>query len=352
MKIQIALGTIYKKEKFRVSRGLHKPHKCIIVSIEQDGFLGYGSATEFSVYHAEMKLMITDLLSLKKQLSSYRFETPEKLWYDCYPYLKHNLFALSAMDLAGYDLYGKIKQKSVIELFQLEQNQAPCSSVSISMGSFEEQKKKVLEYRLWKFLKIKISNQKEIESIMRLDEITDSFFNLDANCGNGWGKNEVLNSLKRLKGRKIEILEQPLPTAAYRLMEDIKSKNDSGIKLFADESFRGLNDIEKCAQGFDGINLKVMKVGGITPTIEIVKEARKRDLLILAGCMPENTISLSATANIAPLFDYIDIDSIVLNKNDFAEGLKLENGKIIYTTLPGLGFTVMKDKLNFVDHFK
>lgn len=347
MKIQIALGTIHKKEKFRVSRGFHKPHRCIVVSIKQDGIIGYGGATEFSVYNADLDLMVKDLLSLRKKLSGYRFETPEMLWHVCHPYLNHNLFALSALDLAGYDFYGKTKQKSVSDLLQLDRAKAPTSSVSISMGSFEEQKNKVLEYNKWKFLKIKIANQNDVKNIISLSNLTDSYFNLDANCGSGWGEAEVLDSLKQLEDSKIEILEQPLPIDSNLLMEKIKSKNCTGIKLFADESFQGQKDIEKCVQGFDGINLKIMKVGGITPTLEIVKEAREKDLLIVAGCMPENTISISATANTAPLFDYIDIDSLVLNRNDFANGLKLENGIIKYTELSGLGFEVLHEELDF-----
>jgi len=346
MKIKLAFGTLYKKERYKVSRGFHKPHDCIMVQLEHGGFSGYGSATAFSVYKATIDQMKKSLGLLASKFKGYKFSTPEVFWKDCSTYIKDDPFALSAIDTAAYDLYGKMHNKTVYELLGIGVGDAPYSSISISMGDIDFQKKKIREYKKWPFVKLKMADATEIEKILELGKDTDARFFLDANCGTGWGCSEILDSLNRLQNSKVDMLEQPLKKDDYDLMQEIKEKNTTGIKLFADESFTKLEDVALCADSFDGINLKIMKVGGITPTLEIVREAREKGLEIMAGCMPENTISIAATANLAPLFDYVDIDSLELHSNDFAKGIYLDSGKIMYTGMPGLGFRILDD-VNF-----
>jgi L-alanine-DL-glutamate epimerase-like enolase superfamily enzyme len=112
------------------------------------------------------------------------------------------------------------------------------------------------------------------------------------------------------------------------------------LPLIADESCQRFEDVQKCAEGFHGINIKLMKCGGLTPALKMIEKASELNLKVMAGCMAESTVGVSNLAQIASLLDYIDADGAMLLKNDTAKGVKLEHGKIIYPSGHGSGITL------------
>ena len=111
----------------------------------------------------------------------------------------------------------------------------------------------------------------------------------------------------------------------------------SVLPIIADESCQKEEDVEKCAQYFHGINIKLTKCGGLTPALRMIKNARKKGLKIMAGCMTESTIGISAIAHILPLLDYVDMDGPLLLTNDPATGIDFDFGKVILSDNFGLG---------------
>jgi len=113
------------------------------------------------------------------------------------------------------------------------------------------------------------------------------------------------------------------------------------LPLIADESCQRFEDVEKCAEGFHGINIKLMKCGGLTPALKMIEKARELNLKVMAGCMAESTVGISNLAQIAPLLDYLDADGAMLLKNDTAKGVALQFGKIVYPEEKGSGITLL-----------
>ncbi|MBT8253057.1 MAG: dipeptide epimerase, partial [Bacteroidia bacterium] len=109
------------------------------------------------------------------------------------------------------------------------------------------------------------------------------------------------------------------------------------LPTIADESCQRYEDVRRCAEAFHGINIKLMKCGGITPALQMIKTARELGLKVMAGCMTESTVGISNLTQLAPLLDYIDADGPLLLKEDIATGVSFQKGRIIYSSNPGSG---------------
>mgnify|MGYP001097743101 CR=1 FL=1 len=217
-----------------------------------------------------------------------------------------------------------------------ESNQTPLSDYTIGIDSIEMMKQKILETP-WPIYKIKLGAEHDLEIVSELRKITDALFRIDANCA--WTVNETLENAVKLKELGVEFIEQPLNPDDWEEMKQLKS--ECVLPLIADESCQRFEDVEKCAEGFHGINIKLMKCGGLTPALKMIEKARELNLKVMAGCMAESTVGISNLAQIAPLLDYIDADGAMLFKNDTAKGIKLEHGSIIFPNENGSGISLL-----------
>ena len=98
-------------------------------------------------------------------------------------------------------------------------------------------------------------------------------------------------------------------------------------------------DIPKLAEGFHGVNIKLMKCGGMQEALRMVAIARALGLKLMLGCMVETSVAITAGATISPLFDYADLDGNILASNDPFKGARTVKGRLILSDEPGLGVT-------------
>jgi L-alanine-DL-glutamate epimerase-like enolase superfamily enzyme len=189
----------------------------------------------------------------------------------------------------------------------------------------------------WPIYKIKLGTEHDVEIVSELRKITNAVFRIDANCA--WTVEETLRNAIQLKELGVEFIEQPLHSDDWDGMKYLKK--ESVLPLIADESCQRYEDVEKCVEGFHGINIKLMKCGGLTPALKMIKQARELNLKVMAGCMAESTVGISNLAQIAPLLDYIDADGGMLIKNDTANGVSLKYGRIAYPKENGSGITLL-----------
>ena len=136
----------------------------------------------------------------------------------------------------------------------------------------------------------------------------------------------------------VELVEQPLAKDNWEGMEQLKQQGV--LPLFADEGCVMEQDVAKCANYFDGINIKLTKCSGLTPALRMIADARKRGMKIMLGCMNESTIGSAALAHLGPLVDWLDMDGPLLLSEDLATGLTYDFGKVSLPSAPGLGITV------------
>ena len=319
------------KHPFTISRYTVTIQKTMIVTISDGNYLGYGEATVNPYYNSTVERLSGSVLKVKSLVESLENIHPTEFWKSIEPHLKDDYFALCAIDIAYWDYYTR-KNKQTLRSYFSNEKQTPLTSYTIGIDSTEGMKQKIIEMP-WPIYKIKLGTPNDIKIVESLRKVTDSLFRVDANAA--WTADEAISNAKMLKDLNVEFIEQPLPANDVSGMQKVKS--ESVLPVIADESCQRLEDVLKCISQFHGVNIKLMKCGGITPALEMIKTARENNLLIMAGCMTESTVGISALAQIAPLLDYLDADGALLLAEDIAAGVTFDFGKIVYADSFGTG---------------
>jgi L-alanine-DL-glutamate epimerase-like enolase superfamily enzyme len=159
---------------------------------------------------------------------------------------------------------------------------------------------------------------------------------IDAN--EGWTREEALEKMRWLERQNVEFVEQPLPAADLDGVRWLAGR--TSLPMFADESVHVALDIPKLAGVFHGINIKLMKCGGVREALRMIHTARACGMKIMLGCMIESSVGITAAAHLTPLVDYADLDGNILIRNDPAAGVTVRRGKLVLPEGPGLGVTI------------
>ena len=338
MKLKLAAKP-YKlllKHPFTISRSTRTYQDTVIVSISDGVITGYGEAIPYPYYNITQDKIEQSVLKSKNTVENAFGIHPNDLWEYLEPNLKDDYFTLCAINCAYWDYYAKSQNKTTRSYFCNDAKIAPLSDYTIGIDSIKVMKQKILETP-WPIYKIKLGTEHDVDIVSELRKITDAVFRIDANCA--WTFEETLQNAIQLKELGVEFIEQPLNPDDLEGMKRLKS--ECILPLIADESCQRFEDVIKCAEGFQGINIKLMKCGGLTPALKMIEKARELNLKVMAGCMAESTVGISNLAQIAPLLDYIDADGAMLLKNDTAKGIKLDYGKIVYSKEKGSGISLL-----------
>jgi len=320
------------KHTFTISRESYNSQPTLIVELKEGEISGFGEATSNPYYGIKVSKMIADLEAIQSIIESTSDETPEMFWSKMYSHLKENMFALCALDLAYNDLYARKKGKKVYELWGYDVNNNPLSDYTIGIDSIEKMIAKMQELP-WPIYKIKLGTKEDIKIITELRKHTDAIFRVDANCG--WSVDETINNAIQLKELGVEFIEQPLKADDWSGHKEVYQ--NSILPIIADESCQVEADIAKCYHHFHGVNVKLVKCGGLTSARRMLIQARELGMKTMVGCMTESSVGISAIAHLLPLLDYVDMDGAILLAEDIATGITLKKGVIHYSELNGIG---------------
>jgi L-alanine-DL-glutamate epimerase-like enolase superfamily enzyme len=332
MKIQYVPYSLPFKYPFTISKGTKTHQPTLVVSIEQFGQTGYGEAPAISYYGTTVEKMIADLQLKKPVIEKFAFTEPTRFWHFLHHLIPDNPFLVCALDIAAWDLYGKLQKKPLYACWKLDINEGPLTDYTIGIDDIEKMLAKMRE-KPWPIYKIKLGTPEDIRIIRVLRENTKAILRVDANAG--WNLEQALELIPALEECGIEFIEQPLAKDDLKGMAVLFKK--SPIPLIADESCVSEKDVELCQDFFHGINIKLTKCGGLTPALRMIETGRKLGLKVMVGSMNESSIGSAAVGNLLPLLDYVDMDGILLLNEDIASGLKIEQGKVSLSGKPGLG---------------
>ncbi len=323
------------RHPFTISRHTYYSQPSVCIRLTANGKMGFGEATTNPYYNITEKNLAGAFERIKTVLESHTFEHPNQLWDILRPLLTDNYFALSALNNASWDLYGKLEGKTVAYLIKTEGKKRPMTSFTIGIDKPEMMLKKMNEVP-WPIYKIKVGTDQDLEILETIRRHTDAILRIDAN--GGWTAKQTRSYSETLARLNIEFVEQPLPAAKLEEMKTLYGFMP--MPLVADESCVREEDVSKCFGYFHGINIKLQKCGGITPALRMIREARNLGMKIMLGCMTESTIGISAAVPMMPLVDYVDLDGPLIIAEDPAKGLKYIDGFIHDDLLPGLGFQI------------
>lgn len=328
------------KHVFTIARGSTSVRDTLIVSLAAEGRTGYGEATANSYYKATIPEMQADIAGVRPLVEGFRFAEPDALIDDLLPRLAAELggrpFPLCALDMALHDLWGKLRGEPVWKLWGLRSDDAPLSNYTIGIDAIPKMVEKAREVADWPLLKIKLGTSEDLEIVRELRRHTDAVFRVDANCG--WTAEQTVAYAPALKDLGVEFIEQPLPADDREGAREVFRR--SALPVIADESCVGEGDVARCEGRFHGINIKLVKCGGLAPARRMVAEARRLGLRVMAGCMTESTVGISALGQLAPLLDYVDMDGAALLADDLADGVKVIAGRATYPDRPGSGIAL------------
>ncbi|MDR3110394.1 MAG: dipeptide epimerase [Planctomycetaceae bacterium] len=311
--------------------------RTVVVVLEQDGLCGYGEAYEDAYYNVTVEKILEAVDRIREDVEGYALADPIAFWRYLTPQLERNPFARAAVDIAAYDLWGKMKNKPLWQIWGTSIETAPISSHSIGIDSTVMVTDKFRECPDWSLYRIKLGGLHDDEMLLTVRSMTTAPFRVDVN--GGWTVEQAIDMLPLLREMNVELIEQPLKYGDHAGMKKLRQKCQ--IPIIADESLRTADELEKCAEEFDGVNIKPLKFGGITPVRQLIDKARKLGLKVMMGNSVESTIGASTTAQFAPQLDYTYLDGPLLIEKKVGEvGVQLEKGRIIYPDECGTGFAL------------
>ncbi len=323
------LATVFE---FRIAVGARQRHENTLVRLEHEGIEGLGEAAP-SRYYGESRPLVEAALAGWAPLlgeDPFAFEAIERR-LDA---LLHGQWAArAALDMALHDWLGKKLGLPVWRLLGLDRSTAPASCVTLGLADPEEMERKLETVLDFPVIKVKLGAPGDVENLRMIRRRYRGRLQVDANTA--WTPAEAVRVLRRIEPLEIDLVEQPVPREDLDGLRWVRER--SGIPVFADESAHRLADLANLVGRVDGVNLKIMKTGGIREMLRMIHAARALGFRVMLGSMVESSLALSAAAQLAPLADALDLDGHWLLQDDPFDGAPGAKGVIALSDRPGLG---------------
>ena len=344
MKIAYASYALAFRHPFGISHSSRTHTPVVYLRLGHDGHFGYGEAalppylgeTQESViafFNSAAPLLAGTPQEALSQLSTAGALAPG------------NAAATAAIDIALHDLLAKTRNLPVWQSLGIEEPLPKETSVTIGIGDLSLIENKVKELEDFSLIKVKLGHSNDREIITAIRQYTPKPLAVDVN--QGWQtKEHALDMIAWLNEMNVVYVEQPLAKENLADMRWLTER--SPLPLLADESFQRLAELERIAGCFSGINLKLMKCGGLAEGKLILEKARALGLKVNIGCMSESSCGIAAAAQLMRGADWIDLDGPLLIGNDPFGGVGFEKGRLHLSSGSGLGVTPKTSALQFV----
>ncbi len=320
------------RHPFRITHGESQTHANTLVEIEHEGSVGLGEAAP-SHYYGESRATIEAALdSWGPELGDDPFAL-DAIEARLDAVLAPNAAARAAVDAALHDLIGKKLGLPVWRWLGLEPSRTPLSAMTLGLADPEEMERKLAEVSDFPILKVKLGGPGDVDNLRRIRASYRGTLYVDAN--QAWTPHEAVAVLRRIEPLEIAQVEQPVPRWDLDGLRWVRDR--VGIPLIADESVHRAADVAALAGRVDGINIKMMKCGGIREALRMIHAARAHGMRVMLGSMVESSLALSQAAQLAPLADVLDLDGHWLLREDPFQGAPADRGRIVLGDEPGLG---------------
>lgn len=327
MKISLQQAELQLVHPFTIARGSSDVRRTMLLQLEHDGIIGIGEASPNARYAAE------SIESIESLFASYDIAATKT------PFDLDTLLgglppaARCALDIAVHDWIGKRLGLPLYEYFGLEPARTPVTSFTIGIAKTSVILEKLEEIRNAKIIKVKLGTDRDIEIVHALRSRYTGTIRIDAN--EAWSPEQSVQMLHELEKFDIEFCEQPIPAGSPETLRWIQER--SNIPIVADEDSCSVADIAALRGCVAGVNIKLVKIGGVRAALDGIRTARALGLKVMLGCMIESSVLATAAAHISPLVDWADIDAPFLVADDPYRGVTYENGKLMLPRGPGLG---------------
>jgi L-Ala-D/L-Glu epimerase len=337
VKLSHEILSLRTRYPFVIARGGYAAHENVVVRIEDDeGIEGLGEAAPNRYYGESVGSVVAALEKFAPVLATADGWSLEAIDEQLNRALRGNGSAKSAISAALHDVVGKRLGLPVYKLWGLDASDAPQSSFTIAIADNDGLRHRIADAAEYPILKIKLGTDRDMEIVRVVREAAhDKQLRVDANAA--WTPSEAVRMIDFLYEQGVEFVEQPVAAADVEGLRFVRAR--SRLPIFADESCLVAADIPKLAGAVDGINIKLAKCGSLREAVRMVHTARALGMSVMAGCMIESSLGISAIAQLAPLLDHADLDGAALLDGDPFMGTTIAGGRIRLGTGPGLGVT-------------
>jgi len=334
-RVSVKLIDLKLRHAWGLSRGTWTTRSNAFLKIERDGTVGMGEAAPIARYEETAEGAAAFIEKARPVLEGDLREYAVR-WNELETLTPGEHAAKAAIDMALLDWTGKKLGVPLWRLLGLGRDKALTTTYSIGIDEVPAMQQKVREAADFGVYKIKVGTKDDRKIIEGIRAVTGKPLRVDAN--EGWkSKEEALEMIDWMAGRGVELVEQPMPAAMLKDYAWLKER--AKLPIFADESLMKASDIPKITPYFHGLNIKLMKCGGVQEAVRMAAMARALGLKLMVGCMIETSLGISAAAAVMPLFDYADLDGNLLIANDPFQGVQTVKDRLVLNVRPGLGVT-------------
>ena len=336
MRLEHEIITVRTRTPFVIARGGASEWRLVWLRvIDDDGAVGWGEAAPSRFYGETIETVLAVLDRLGQVLAGANAWSLEAIEAEMNKAIRFNASAKSAVSAAVHDLAAKRLGVPLYRMLGLDPAKAPTSSFTIPITADDDALRRALDDAApYPVLKVKLGGPRDADTIAGVRaSAPEKILRVDANAA--WTPKHALHMIDLLLDYDVEFVEQPVAAHDIEGLRFVRER--SPLPIIADESCLVASDVPRLAGAVDGINLKLAKCGGLREAMRIVATARAHDMSVMAGCMVETSLGISAAAHLAPLLDYADLDGAALLANDPFFGASIPNGVITLPETPGLG---------------
>ena len=331
MDVSARIVTLELAETFVISRSASDTEDVVVVEVRHSGVSGFGEAQPIERYEESVDSAQAYVAEHAELLGDDPFALEEVM--ERLP--AREFAARAALDAALHDLQGKLLGQPVWRLLGLRRD-GPPTSWTIWLGDPDDMARRA-ERALARFrrLKLKLGGRDglDVERVRAVRGVAGEL-PLQVDVNEAWGLDEALDALPQLAELGVEYCEQPLPAGNP---DGPELKRRSPLPIYVDEDCHVLADVPACAERAHGLTVKLAKSGGIREAVRIAHAGRALGLGMMLGCMNESGLAVSAGAQVASLFDHVDLDGNLLLAHDPWPGVPFVDGVQLPPEEPGLG---------------
>jgi L-alanine-DL-glutamate epimerase-like enolase superfamily enzyme len=325
---------LHPRQEFRISRGRRAEVRNVFVRLEKDGVAGYGEASPNAFYRETWEGVTGLIEGARPRIEALTLSSTADIataWSELWPELAPSRAAQCAVDLALWDWLGRKNGVSVCEVAWGRPPASVPTFCTIGLSTAEELREKIEELQSFPQIKIKSNAAADFGPIRQVRAVSSALLAVDANAA--WSAESLGRLSQELAECGVAFIEQPLPPAEDHLLREARSC----LPLIADESCVTEADVERVAGCFAGFNIKLVKCGGLTPALRMIRRGRELGCKIMVGCMLESSALIAAGAVVAQGTDYADLDGAWLIADDPVRGWRFSEGVLIPPETAGLG---------------
>jgi L-alanine-DL-glutamate epimerase-like enolase superfamily enzyme len=311
----------------------------VFLKLEEDGITGYGEATlppylketigsvieRISSIAQRRTLSVEELLGSLDQLAEITDETNG---------------CRAALHMALIDLIGKRSQRTAAQLIGSSVVKSPVALVTVGISDSDKIERKLMELPASGGLKVKVNGRGSIAQLERIKDLDSRRLFIDANQGLQ-DVDEAMDLIHAVGAERMIGLEQPFTVDQDIMNKDLAER--SGLIIYGDESVQQMSDLDQKHGCFGGVNLKLMKCGGLDRAVAMADRARQLGMRVMLGSMSESSLGCTAMSALAGEADIVDLDGPWLIKNDPFVGLTMEDGKLQIPSGPGVAARLVAD---------